>query len=342
MTGSTKLTLEQRTRIVVKVQNGLSMRKVALEEKVRPSTVSRIMDKYRQTRSVADMKREGRPRKTTARQDRSIIRMSLSNRILTAVDIRSKLRTVHNLDIGVSTVKNRLCQAGLKSCRAANKPLLTVAHRKRRMAFAKAHRGWTPDQWKQVLWSDESSFNLFCGSKRLLVRRRPGDRFHPDCLNPTVKHGGGSLMIWGCMSGLGVGQLYRCTGSMNQDQYLAVLKNHMLPSARTIFGRNGAYVFQQDNAPCHKAKRVCAFLTSKRVQMMDWPPQSPDLNPIEHLWEILFRKVQNSKPASLDSLWNLLLESWNDLDPQVLSNLVESMPRRVEAVIQAKGGHTKY
>ena len=140
-------------------------------------------------------------------------------------------------------------------------------------------------------------------------RMYAGEKYSPQCIVPKVKHGGGSLMIWGCMSGLGVGQVYRCEGTMRQDQYIRVLRNHMLPSATALYGQGQAFVFQQDNAPCHKAW-VCAFFERSGVDVLDWPAQSPDLNPIEHLWEVLFRKVQGRKPSNLDALWQLLREAW--------------------------------
>ena len=342
MTGARKLSTEERLEVVVKIRNGMTWREVADSMKISESTILRILRKHRETGSVLDKPRSGRPRKTTARDDRVIVRMSLADRRLTATDICARLYRLHRIRLAVRTVRARLLQAGLKSCVAARKPLLTAEHCRRRRAFAAAHHNWTVDHWKQVLWSDESSFQVFCGGSRVIVRRRVGERFHKNCINPTVKHGGRSLMVWGCMSWLGVGQLYRCEGTMNQDQYLDVLRNCMLPSARTLFGPRRTFIFQQDNAPCHKARRVCNFLDSKRVRILDWPAQSPDLNPIEHLWEILFRKLQLAKPTSLDDLWKHLTDAWASITPEVLHTLVESMPRRVMQVLIAKGGHTKY
>ncbi|XP_065652985.1 uncharacterized protein LOC136080294 [Hydra vulgaris] len=192
------------------------------------------------------------------------------DRRLTAPDIAARLYRLYRIRLAVRTVRARLQKAGLNTCVAAKKPLLTCDHRRRRRAFALIHRGWTIDQWKQVLWSDESSFQVFSGGKRVLVRRRVCERYHSSCINATVKHGGGSIMVWGCISW--IGQFYRCVGAMNQDQYTGVLRDYMLLSAGALFGRQGELVFQQDNAPCHKAKWVCDFLTSKRVRVLEWPP----------------------------------------------------------------------
>ena len=216
------------------------------------------------------------------------------------------MEEMHGIQLAARTVRKRLLSAGLRGCVAAKKPLLRPQSVKARLRFARQHYDWTVEQWNNVLWSDESSFQLFCGAKRAFVRRRKGERFSPQCIVPTVKHGGASLMVWGCMSGRGVGQLYLCVDTMRQDQYIRVLRNQMLPSAGTLYGEGQAFVFQQDNAPCHKARRVCDYLEHSGVEVLDWPAQSPNLNPIEHLWEVLYRTVQGKKPSSLDALWQLL------------------------------------
>ena len=118
----------------------------------------------------------------------------------------------------------------------------------------------------------------------------------------------------------------------------SVLRNHMLPSATALYGQGQAFVFQQDNAPCHKARRVSDILQRSGVVVMDWPAQSPDLNPIEHLWEVLFHKVENKKKSNLQ----LLQEAWVDIPAATIQKLVHSMPARCAAVVKAKGHHTRY
>ena len=83
-------------------------------------------------------------------------------------------------------------------------------------------------------------------------------------------------MVWGCMSGGGVGQLYRCEGTMRQDQYMRVLRNHMLPSAASLYGGGQTYLFQQDNAACHKARKVMSFFERSNIEVLQWPAQSMD------------------------------------------------------------------
>ena len=111
----------------------------------------------------------------------------------------------HVVHVMCRTVRSRLFSSGLRGFAAAKKPLLRDPTMCKRMPFAREHREWTIEQWNSVLWSDESSFQLFCGAKRAYVRKRLVEKYSPQCIFPTMKHEGGSLVILGCMSGPGVG-----------------------------------------------------------------------------------------------------------------------------------------
>ena len=147
-------------------------------------------------------------------------------------------------------------------------------------------------------------------------------------------------MVWGCMSSKGLGRLHFIDGIMNSEVYVEILRDCMLPSARDILGRR--FQFQHDNDPKHTSKKVTEFLKQKKVKVLVWPPQSPDLNPIEHLWEEMGRRRQAKNPRNRQELKDVLQRVWDEIEPHVCQNLVDSMPRRLQAIIAAKGGPTKY
>lgn len=126
------------------------------------------------------------------------------------------MRTHYGVDVSVSTTKRRLADAKLYGRRPAKKPLISKKNRMARLHFAKTHQHWTSKEWSKVLWSDESKFLLFGSDGIKYVRRPDGQRFNPRYQLPTVKHGGGSLMVWGCFSRDGIGPLYQIDGIMDK------------------------------------------------------------------------------------------------------------------------------
>uniref|UniRef100_A0A0K8UIS9 Transposable element Tcb2 transposase n=1 Tax=Bactrocera latifrons TaxID=174628 RepID=A0A0K8UIS9_BACLA len=128
---------------------------------------------------------------------------------------------------------------------------------------------------------------------------------------------------------------------MNKFDYLNILKNNVAPSVEKL-GLSENWIFQQDNDPKQKSKIVSEWLLYRTPKTLDHPPQSPDLNPIEHLWEHFDRKIRQRSISSKDDLKQALTEEWSKISPEVTKNLTESMPRRLTEVLKSKGKQTKY
>jgi len=159
-----------------------------------------------------------------------------------------------------------------------------------------------------------------------------------------VKFGGGSLMIWGCMLWDGVGNACKIDGRMDGELYTKILDDE-LQGSLTYYGKNSSsIIFQQDNDPKHKSKLATTWLKDHGFQVLSWPAQSPDLNPIEHLWTHLKRRLANYDipPNGMLELWERVEKEWDSIGSEVCQNIIESMPRRIKAVLNAKGGCTKY
>ncbi len=148
-------------------------------------------------------------------------------------------------------------------------------------------------------------------------------------------------MIWAAMSSAGVGPLCFLKSTVNAAIYQEILEHFMLPSADKLYG-DADFIFQQDLAPAHTAKGTKSWFNDHGVTVLDWPANSPDLNPIENLWGIVKRKMGDTRPNNADELKATVKETWASIPPQQCHKLITSMPRRIEEVIKAKGAPTKY
>lgn len=309
------------------------------------ASVSNAMKRFKETGRDCNRKskRNGRSRISTDRDDRFLARRSLQDRFKPATKLKEEWEKI-GLNASVSTIRGRLRAANLTGRVARKKPLLTITHKRRRLDFAKKHKSWSKEDWERVLWTDESPFSIFGECGKNYVRRRPGEEFNPECVTPTMKHGGGKIQVWGCFTARGVGHIHHIKGIMDQKVYKQILVHHMHPSLLQ-FGGKDHIIFQQDNDPKHTAKSVENYIKRAKYQVLrNWPAQSPDINPIENLWQELKTRVVRARPrpANKGELFDLVKREWNALPGQLLLNLVHSMPRRIRAVIKAKGGHTKY
>jgi transposase len=200
------------------------------------------------------------------------------------------------------------------------------------------------EDWKQVVWTDETKINRLGSDGRKWAWKRAGEGLSDRLVEGTLKFGGGSLMMWGCMLWEGCGYACQIEGKMDADLYINILEQN-LDSSLKYYNKNiQDILFQQDNGPKHTSKKARNWFQQQEIQVIPWPAQSPDLNPIEHLWNHLKKNLEEypKPPEGMVELWERVNREWNEIEVGVFQNLIESMPRRIQAVVKAKGDYTKY
>lgn len=338
---SKELPVRLRDQVVKLRKKGSSVREVAAVLSIPKSTVCNIERKFRATGTTDNQRRSGRPRATSRTTDDYIVTSAKKNRRVSAKQLASDLKSTDLASVTPQTVRNRLHEARLYGRSARKRPHISERNRKKRLTFAKMHLSKSSKFWDRILWSDETKINFFNGSDgKINVWRNPKEEFATQCIVPTVKHGGGNVLVWGCMSATGVGDLHFIEQNMDAKLYHHILVRHLQPSARRLIGAK--FIFQHDNDPKHTSKLVKSYLAKKRVQVLQWPPQSPDLNPIEHLWAEVKRHLRNFRPSNKEELKAKIEEVWKSISSDVMRKLVGSMSDRCHAVKKAKGMATRY
>ncbi len=192
-----------------------------------------------------------------------------------------------------------------------------------------------------------SSERQLCGWKCLVDVRgqRRMNRLVRDDRKATVQTAGGGVMVWGIFSWHTLGLLVPIEYRLNTTVYLSIFAVHVHPFMTTVYTSSDGY-FQQDNAPRYKAQIISDWFLEhdNEFTLLKWPPQSPDLNPIEQLWDVVEREIHimDVQTTNLQQLCDAIMSIWTKISEECFQHLVESMPQRIKAVLKAKGDSTRY
>jgi transposase len=339
---------EDKRKVILQLrEKGESYRSIAKVVDVHYSTVALIVKRSLETGAIIPKPIPGRPRSLTKREQRYVLRRVQAKPICSIPSLARELSEEWKKRVTTDKLRLILHSNGFKSYKPAKKPLMSISHMKARLAFAKKYADKGPEFWRRVIFSDESSIRVFPTPSGLWVWRRPNERFAPRHFVPTVQKGGGSFMVWGCLTAKGIGWLARLKEGADSQLYVQILEDELEQTIQHYWSNKRAQrqvIFQHDGASIHSAKVVKDYLGRQRYEVLDWPAKSPDLSPIENLWADLKRRLQVRQEEIKDqkSLWEVVQDIWENTPAKTCLDLVDSMPRRLQAVIKAKGGPTKY
>ncbi|GFW27805.1 transposable element Tcb1 transposase [Trichonephila clavipes] len=220
---------------------------------------------------------------------------------------------------------------------------LTSRHRRDRREWATEHVNWRRNEWSNVLFSDESRFSIQLHNRCIFIGRDRGSRNNPAFVHESVRFGGGCVLVYGGISIDGRTDLYIIRdGPLTARQYRdEILRPIVVPYAAAI---GDDFILMDDNCRPHRANLVEDFLFEEGIIRMEWLACSPDMNPIEHVWDALGRRVADRKPPpqTLQEQGRALLEKWDRIPQLVINSLIDSMPERGSKLLAVRGNHTPY
>lgn len=341
-----ELSIGEKEAIVKLREDGKSIRAIAKELSIASTTIWNVLKKKETTGVLSNRHRTGRPRKTTAADDRNIVRAVKKDPKTTVGEISNNLQRA-GVKVSASTVHRRLHEQKYRGYTRRCKPLISKKNRKARLDFAKRYRDEPQKFWDKVLWTDETKMNLYQSDGKAKVWRKKGSAHDPKHTSSSVKHGGGNVMAWACMASSGTGSLifiddvtHDGSSKMNSEVYRNILSANLKKDATKLIGRS--FIMQQDNDPKHTAKTTKEFIRGKNWRLLDWPSQSPDLNPIEHAFYLLKRRLKGGAPQNKQQLKEAAVKAWKSITKEECKSLVMSVGQRLDAVIASKGFATKY
>ena len=294
--------------------------------------------------------RTGRPR---ILQDRDLRR--LVREVCKSEDGRkaSYMKLARDLGIQASedTIRRAFHKLGFHRYVACPKPFINWRNRQKRLQFAREHVKWTIEDWKKVIWTDESSFET--GRKaRTFVTRRPEEKHCPDCLAKHMHSGQSTVMVWGAISGYWTSPLVRIKATMKYkrgkkvatigttDYIDQVLQPVVGPGYRQLVRRRKRPILMEDNAAIHTANLAQEWRRKRRIRSLIWPPSSPDLNPDENMWRAMKQRIKRY-PTTItkqDDMWEVAKEEWDALcQSNMHLKYIESLPERMKEVIKHDG-----
>jgi transposase len=288
------------------------------------STVYDVLARIRAGEDMEHQPGAGRPRSLDANNRRRLCQLALKNPMLSAAAIRDKAVLRGCPSVSARTVQRSLSGSGI--FKLVPKPVLalTPEQKRKRVLFCDEH---LMDDFSKTFFTDESSFLLerhrcprWCAKQ---PKRIPTSKFSK------------TVMIWGGISTMGPTSIAIIQGSVDQYKYQDILAEHLVGAGDAYYGEN--WRLQQDNATPHSARSTKEWLEANVPSILPWPANSADLSPIENVWTIVKDAVEKSQPKNINEFRDSIVSTWNQIDADLTSRLIASMPARLKACRDLRG-----
>lgn len=311
-------------------------------------TIRYTVEMAPQRQADKTLERTGRPCTWSERDVRQLVRILRQNPFWKWSQVQAKMTTPYSEHI----LRSMLQTTHLGHWRAKKRPRLTSQIAKQRLKWAQTRQDWSADDWRGVVFSDECSVERNAGASGVWVFRYPWEKFKTDFCVPSAKGKDLTVMIYAAFAGTGEGVVVvmRRDPASKKGGYSARSYVQALEEAIPTVYKKGMY-YLQDNAPIHKADLTLEWLKKHDVVLEPIPPNSPDINCIEHVWPslkgILIREYKDDLGTRMsgearDHFEDVVIKGFQEVLPGLIDGLMESMPRRMQAIIREGGWHTEY
>jgi transposase len=287
--------------------------------------------------------KSGRPTKVTKRTQAALASKMHAGDFSCLRDAQSYIQEVGEGHVCKRTIVRYLKAQGLTPRRKPEAPRLTDQQMRKRLDFAKAHVGWTVDDWRNVMFSDECSIMRIkpFGTQYFYANEEHKLR-HRHHFKQKAQAGGDKIMVWGSITAHGIGDLCWVEGTMDAAYYVQLLQEYVIIGRDWYRMDPAKFIFQQDNASIHTASIVKNYLRRTKIKVIDWPPNSPDINPIERVWAFIKQRLDHypSPPNSLQELFDRVEDIWTSVSKDYLANLYAELPSKMKMLVKTRGLHS--
>jgi transposase len=329
-----RLSEEQRWAIIALHKQHKPRVDIAREVRCDEKTITHWVSHYNLTGTVSEQPRV-KKRKTDENTDKNIVKTFTDHPFMKPKQIKATL----NLSVSSRTIDRRLIEVGLFGRVAKKEHFYTDDQLRARISFGSGYGNWTKQQWSLVLFSDEA--HIYMGQHgQIWVRRPIGAALDPKYMGHKEPHPD-RVSIWACICTRGLGAIHIFQENLDAPLMKHILKQHLIQTALRIYP-SGPWWLLWDNDRKHTLDLIKTWCHNHGVSHIDFPPYSPDLNPIENFWNNFKRRIETHNATTIDELKAHIMEEWNNTDIEYLATIADSMPDRCKAVVANKGHKIHY